>query len=128
MDKHEFDLKMQTRAIVLVAVQNLTKYGMLALMFFFCWKCIDSLAGKTTIATVIGKLALDLKINRIASQTLAWILGGGSSIVMAAQKRLSGKTIRKLRDRNAELEKLIDPKRSSSRLNPEGETSEEDEV
>jgi len=128
MDEYEFELRRQRWATVDVAVRNLTKWGPLVAIAFFGWKSVDSLAGRTTVAAVLGKLGLDLRLNKWASLTLAWILAGGSAGWAALERRLRYRTTERLAAENTRLERLLDAKRSSSRLTKRGTTSKGDEL
>lgn len=128
MDEFEFELKRQRWTTVDVAVRNFTKWGLLLGVAYFASKCVDSLAGKTTVATVMGKLVLDLKVNKFASQTLAWILAGGSSGWAMLERKLKHRSTERLAAENTRLERLLDPERSSSRLTKRGTTGKGDEL
>lgn len=94
----------------------------------FCFWCVrlivDSLAGKRTMAdigvNVLGKVGI--------STSLAWFLAASCGLYGVAQRRLRKDTVEGMEKRIVELEKGIDPKRSSSNLTPRGDTPSEDET
>jgi hypothetical protein len=57
------------------------------------------------------------------SKSLAYMFGAGGVLFGAYERRLRKKTLAHLHPRAKELEKLIDPRRSSSTLTNEGETN-----
>ena len=84
---------------------------------------MDALAGKTTIANIFLKAIGNLTV----SQSLAYILGAGGVAYGVGERKVRQKTIQRLQDRNQELEKRIDPHRTSSELTRRGETNPKDE-
>ena len=106
------------------------RWGGFVLITYFAGKytflCIDALAGKTTNADINSNLAnMDLK-------SLASILGiifGALGIRYGRkQSKLRKDTVESLQNRIINLEKRLDPNRSSSRLTPRGDTRQEDRI
>jgi hypothetical protein len=81
---------------------------------------VDSLAGKQTFANIGISMLFD-------SRVLGIIFGGGGILYGVAQRKLRQGTVKKFQPRIQQLEKLIDSKRSTSRLTAIGETNPEDE-
>lgn len=84
----------------------------------FLYLSVDSLAGKHTFADIGMAILSDIKI----SEMVAYILGGGGVLYGIKYRRLKGDNVQRTADRIAELEKRLDPNRSSSRLTSRGET------
>jgi len=100
----------------------------IAMPFFFSWLIVDSIGehfgGKTTlfgfIIETLGKIEITSKVS---------ILFGFMCLIYGlVQRRLRMRTVERLQSRNQELEKLIDPKRSTSGLTPMGESQPEDRL
>jgi len=107
-----------------IVANNLIKWGGLVAISYFIYLSIDSLAGETTAADIgIGLLA-DIKL----SDAAAWVFGGSGTVYGLRQRTLRRSTIERLQARIKELEKAIDPKRTSSGLTTRGETHPMDEV
>jgi hypothetical protein len=93
-----------------------------ALVALFFYKAVASLAGQYTFAQVGLSFLGDFKI----SDAVAYLFGGGGVAYGLNRKKLQGDNLERTAKRIAELEKQIDPKRSSSRLTPRGLTRPED--
>jgi hypothetical protein len=91
-------------------------------MVYFLFDAVKDFSGETTVANVLIRLVADLKIN----QWIGYIVGGGGLIYGRARTRQLKRTRREHADYIRSLELLVDPKRQSSRLNPFGETNEND--
>jgi hypothetical protein len=98
------------------------KYATLSLFGLFGYLSIDSLAGKTTFAQVVISFLGQMAV----SKSLAYIFGFGGILFGVYQRRLRKKTAAHYYPRVKELEKLIDPRRSSSDLTIYGETNPRD--
>jgi hypothetical protein len=60
------------------------------------------------------------------SEGFAYVFGGGGVVYGMKHRKLHGDNLERMAGRIAELEKLLDAKRSSSRLTPRGKTRPED--
>lgn len=100
------------------------KWGALLGCFRYLTLMVVALAGKTTAADIGVKILSNFSI----SQGLAWALGIGSATYGLAQNRLRKNTVERLQKRIQQLEKQRDPRRTSSRLTPRGDTRPEDEI
>lgn len=107
---------------VVSVINNLIKWGGLVGIFYFMSECVIALSGEVTTSNIVIKFLTDFKIN----SALAMALGGGGVVYGASQNALRKKTVERLQKRNQALEKLIDKKRSSSKLTPTGDTRPED--
>ena len=75
-------------------------------------------AGKQTEASVVINLAAKLQLDR----WLAYLCGAGGFVYGLNQNRLRRRTIERLTRHSKELEKRLDPDRSSSNLTSDGRT------
>jgi len=114
----------QSRIIYLVttAINNLFKYGSLLGIAYCFYLIIAVLAGKTTLANIGISFLGNVRI----SETVAWLFGVSGVAFGYRQRRLRRKTVEHLQTRNIELEKQIDPNRTSSTLTPRGDTNPRD--
>jgi hypothetical protein len=103
---------------------NLIKWGGLVLIFKYLSVCIIALSGEVTTSDIVIQFLTDFKING----ALACVLGGGSVAYGFSQNKLRKDTVKRIQNRNQQLEKRIDKKRSSSRLTSTGETRPEDMI
>ena len=79
-------------------------------------------AGQSTKADVIVQLIADFRL----AVVLPWLLAAGGVGYGVRQKQLKEKAVQRLTRRPHELEKIIDPERTSSGLTPRGRTNPED--
>lgn len=101
----------------------LIRYSALVLCVRYGYLTVASLAGKSTLANIVVSALADVRV----SETIAWLFGAGGTLFGFAQRRFRKKTVERLSARNMELEKSIDPRRTSSALLPTGDTRPEDE-
>lgn len=90
---------------------NLIKYGTFAFVFYLVYLSINSLAGKTTVASFIFNILTEIKIEN-------WIFlafGLIGIIYGIVQKRLKNKKLKKMMKRIDELERIINPDKQSSK-------------
>ncbi len=128
MDKREFELKRQRWETVHIAVVQSIQWGAICFISFCAYRATAALAGHTTTAQFGMFLLADLKANTIVSHLVTSALGIGGITYGVKQKRLQERNIERLSRQNAELEKRLDPKRTSSRLTPRGTTRPEDRI
>lgn len=98
------------------------KWGGISAIAYFAFKSVDSLSGKETWANIGMQLISDLKVNR----WLCYLLAGGTSLWAVGERRTRKRRVAQLSDRVIQLEKRIDPGRSSSMLPTTGDTREDD--
>lgn len=108
---------------IVSVVNNLVKWGALALIAYLMAQCIDSLAGEATTSNIAISLVTDLKMN----QYLAYAFGGSGIGYGIMQRKSKRDTIERLQGRKEALEQMVDPGRSSSKLTPKGLTRPEDQ-
>jgi hypothetical protein len=116
----QFGLAQSITAIV----RNIVTVGGAVLIARYAYLSIRALSGQTTAADIGINFLADVKI----SQALAWLLAGGGVGYGIVQDRLRRSTIRRLEGHKEQLEKLIDPGRTSSRLTASGGTNPEDRL
>lgn len=89
---------------------------------YFAADIIRSLAGKQTDANIFVRFVSELNI----SIAIAWAAGAGGMYYGHKQKKLRQSATERYCSRIADLERLIDKGRSSSRIASNGETNPED--
>ena len=110
----------QAVAAVLIAA---IKYGFFAYAFYCGADAIQSLAGKSTEASIGLKLLGEVKF----SEAVAWVLGACGVGYGAREKRLRTKNIERLGERAQDREASVDPQRSISGLTKGGQTNPGDQ-
>ncbi len=85
-------------------------------------QAITALSGHQTDASFVVKILLNLQADR----WIAYIVGGGGVAYGWNERRLKRKDIKRLSRHTEELERRLDPKRTSSNLLPDGRTRRED--
>lgn len=103
-------------------LSSFIRWGSLVLIARYTYLGIEALAGKATLADVGIKFLTNIKIE----VALAWCAAGGGMLYGYQQRRMRKDTVERLQNRIQELEQNIDPKRSSSKLTPRGDTRPED--
>ena len=88
---------------------------------YFMFRSVDSLAGKETFADIAIKWFGSVKANQWA----AWIFASLSGIGWYSERRLRRKKTEQMAQHISDLEKTIDPKRSSTTLTTTGLESSE---
>ena len=112
---------------------------MVTLPFFFIWLCVHDLAGKRTDANLDARVQGTVQIESdtltntlkdlLGEKTLGFLLaalGGGGVLYGRAQHKLRRDDIEFMQPYKDKYEKLLDEKRSSSRLTNRGDTRPED--
>jgi len=77
---------------------------------------VGKLAGQYTYADIGVRFVSDFKL------TISYVLTGAAAAWALLERKLKGDTIKRLSARNQELEKRIDPDRTSSGLSERGTT------
>lgn len=107
-------------------LNNLIKWGGLAVIFYWIFRSIEVLAGNRTVADI--GLGLNFFAQISVSHLLAWILAVGGVGFGLLERNLRRSTIERLQARITALETGVDPGRTTSRLTPRGETNPEDRI
>lgn len=116
-------LRKSNTALALASVAN-TAIQWIALAFIaWCiYLSIDSLAGRQTGADVMVSFLGNVTV----SDALAYALAAGSVGYGLTERKFRKENVERLQARNQELEKLLDARRSSSKLTAKGETNPTD--
>ncbi len=122
LSKAEMQYKTTLMVKVIEASVAIVKVAIWGLVLIF-WahyanESIKALSGKVTMAKFAEKLLASVAIN----QWVAWVIAGLSTSWAILERGQKRKKIAELSGRPIELEKLIDPGRSSSLITPRGTT------
>jgi hypothetical protein len=108
---------------VLAVVRDIIKWGSIVLIVRYVYLSISTLAGHQTYADIGVQFLGNVKI----SDSLLYLLTGGSIIYGMGERRLRRKHIGRIVPLKNELEKKLDPNRTSSNLTRKGTTRPGDE-
>jgi hypothetical protein len=128
MDKCEFELKRQRGETINIAVSRLSKWVPLCFIAYMTYLSIAALAGKTTLAQFGMWLVTDLKATKAFSHIVTTLFGTVGVSYGIGERKLRRRNVERMGNRIQELEKIIDPTRSSSRLTSRGSTRREDAI
>ena len=118
--RFQFRFKLIDLAASTVAL--LIPWGSLVVIGYLLSGALNALAGKFTFADIGIRVLSDVRV----SEGLTYLLGGGGIAYGLNERRLRRKAIERLSGRVQELEKRLDPKRTSSKLTRRGTTRPED--
>jgi hypothetical protein len=99
------------------------KFGTLAFAFWCSYRSVAVLAGQQTLANIVVNFLANIRV----SQGIAYIFGTGGIIYGVAERKTRQRAIQRLSKDKNELEKLLDPARTSSHLTAHGTTRPGDE-
>ena len=88
--------------------------------------CIRELAGRQTWADIRFRAFAELAVNRWAAIVISWILTGCTTSWAITERILRKKHIRRVSSEASDMQRQLDPRRRSSGLSLEGDTSQED--
>ena len=124
-------------ASLVKVIHSLVKWiGCPGIISFMLYLSIDSLSGKVTSANINVSIDLweqiknslaDVATSCVSVGILGIIFGVGGIIFGRKCLQLKNETVEKLHQYQVKWEKQHDPKRTSSKLTPRGETRPEDE-
>jgi hypothetical protein len=97
---------------------KLIQWGGLVVIAYFVYLSTVALAGKTTLAEIGVKVLGNLTVSR----AIITLLTGSGWAFGLGQRRLRRKAISRIANEKNELERRIDPKRTSSDLTSRGTT------
>lgn len=120
--KSEFQLRIFKIDRVATVTEAAVRYGCFVLIAAFTWLIVRDLSGKETFADIGIRFAADMKL----SEAVAYVVGLGGIGYGLGERRLRRNTTERLATRNIDLEKKLDPKRTSSQLTPRGTTRKGD--
>jgi hypothetical protein len=127
MKELEYKLQSQKWEAGLRVCLAVIKYGALC---FCCWAlapALEAFAGKTTLAHFGIFLIADLKANTVFSHIIMGLVGLGGAGYGLRERAQKRKEIKRLGNRVVEVEKRLDPNRTSSGLTIDGRSRPEDE-
>jgi hypothetical protein len=107
---------------VVAVVGTLFKCITLVIIVRYIYLAVVVLAGKSTFADVGFRVLGDIKI----SDSIAYLFGAGGVVYGVGERQLRRRNIERLSKEKNDLERLLDPNRTSSRLTPRGTTRRED--
>ena len=114
--------RVRTQRDVASVLNSAMCWGTIAFVAYMAEQSVGLLAGKSTDATL--NFLGDLNV----SVTLAWTVAVSAIAYGWWQRKLRRDNIQRLEGGKAELEAVIDPRRTSSRLTPRGDTRPEDKT
>ena len=122
----EAELKLLRRAKlgdqVAGVLRTLIAWGGAILIARYAYLSLEALAGLNTNAKIGVSLLGDVRI----SEALAWVLGGSGVFYGWKQRGLRKSKVEEMAAHNRKLETRLDRNRSSSNLDPKGDTRRED--
>ena len=107
-----------------LVASNAVRWISLVLIAFFAYRAIAALSGETTRANVGVRFFTDIRV----STALALGAGIGGIGYGLRQRKLRRDNIGRMARHSSALEKALDPRRSSSKLTPRGDTNPEDRI
>ncbi|MGA2167020.1 MAG: hypothetical protein ABSG62_02335 [Terracidiphilus sp.] len=127
MNELEYKLQSQKWDTGLRLGQVLIKYTALCFCVWMLVPAMEAFAGKTTLANFGVSLIADLKANTVFSHLVMGVLGLGGAGYGLRERAQKRKEIKRLGNRVVDLEKRLDPNRTSSGLTIDGRSRPEDE-
>lgn len=103
-------------------VSEAIRWGSIVLIFYFVRLAVRDLAGQNTAADIGVRFFTSITV----SEGLAYVLAAGMFGWGMLERRLRRKTVARLHQHTHQVEKALDPRRTSSRLTSTGETPSED--
>ncbi len=120
----DYRLSFKKTDAVVVVLRELIKWGGLVLLGRYGYLSIAALAGHQTFADIVIRFLANLKV----SEGILYLLTGGSIAYGVGQRQLRRRHIKRVVASKNELEKKLDPKRTSSNLTDTGTTQPGDEL
>jgi hypothetical protein len=127
MKELEYKLRTQQWDAGLRIGLALIKYGTIGFCVWALAPAFQAFAGKTTLANFGISLIADLKANSVFSHIVTGIFGLGGAAYGLRERAHKRKEINRLGNRVVQLEKRLDPNRTSSGLTLDGTSRPEDE-
>jgi hypothetical protein len=120
----DFYLRYKKLEILSDAVHLAIPWGSAGVIAYFIYASVGKLAGQTTLA----QIGMSFMGNLHVSTAVAYIFGGSGVAYGYRQRALRHKKIADLTAHTQSLEMLVDSKRTSSKLTPQGTTRPEDQI
>lgn len=114
--------RVRNSAGVAAVIKAFIKYGSYTACCFFIADAIKALSGNVTDANIVVDLLGSLKLNT----TIAWSVSLICVLWAFSERKLRQKKTSYFGERNAVLERMVDTKRSSSKLSVSGKTNPKD--
>ncbi|MEI8395602.1 MAG: hypothetical protein WCF85_12750 [Rhodospirillaceae bacterium] len=115
--------KVLTTEFCINFVNKLFYYGFMCYVVYNFTECVGILAGKTTVVDVLANWMVSVQGK---AATVFAALAGGTSVWACFERKEKQRKIEYFTHRVHDLERKIDPNRSSSGLTETGETDERD--
>lgn len=112
-------LRIQERAKVIALA---VRFSVLGAIVYFSTDAMKALAGETTITDI----AVKLFASEGFSKTVAWAFGAGGIGLGIRERMLRHRDTKQLAERLKKYETSMDPERSSSKLDSQGDYGEDD--
>jgi len=109
---------------VVSVIRTFLKYAAIVLICRYAYLSVVVLAGKSTFADVGFRILGNIKV----SDGIAYIFGGGGLVYGLGQRQLRRKNVERLTAVKNDLERRLDPNRTSSDLTRRGTTPPEDQA
>lgn len=126
MNKQKFQLLSQSLDVFGRFLAQLPMWTAICIVVFFIHKDILALAGKETIAQFGFFLLADLRASKLFSHIVSWAVGLVGTTYGIRERNLRRRSISRITAHGIEVEKKLDPGRSSSHLTTKGTTRKED--
>lgn len=107
-----------------VIVRDVIKWGGIAILGYFGYKCIAIMAGRSTYADIGIRILGNLKV----SDGIIYLFGASGWVYGMGQRQLRRKNIKRTVPAKNALERIIDPNRTSSNLTDKGTTQPGDDI
>lgn len=114
----EFMLKFRRIDVVQTIVVQVIRWGVLLGLGRYFYLTMAILAGKQTLANIAFQFLTSMKV----SQSIAYLFGAGGIMYGYGERRVRQRNIKRLAGSKNELERMLDPKRTSSNISPRGTT------
>lgn len=123
LDKeHRFRIALKSIKSAVTVARYAAWVAAVAIAGHYISDVVRDLAGKQTDASFILKMILGLSADR----WIAYAVGAAGAAFGWNERRLKRRDIKRLSHRTMDLEKRLDPERTSSELLPDGRTREDD--
>jgi len=119
----EYMLKFRRIDVVQTVAVQVIRWGVLLGLGRYFYLTMAVLAGKQTLADIVIRLLANIKIG----QGVAYLFDASGIIYGYGERRLRQKNIQRLAKSKNELERKLNPTRTSSNLSPRGTTRPGDE-
>jgi hypothetical protein len=120
----EVDYRIVKAESITKVVTTLVRYGTFSFVAWTVLQMVQALAGHVTIADI--SLAVRFLVSEKKKEVFSWGVGAAGFFYGWRQRKFRKDDIERRSERIAELERRLDPRRSSSKLDKRGGTNPED--